>query len=128
MLIVVVLPAPLGPNKPKNSVSFTLKDIESVAKRMLEDHDLDNILLTRSADGMSLFNATETHHFPTFVSEVVDITGAGDTVVAALAYGVGLGLDQATIITFANSAAGVVVSKVGTSNVSLDEIQAHDSI
>ena len=110
------------------AVLDTDQNIESVAKRMLEDHDLDNILLTRSADGMSLFNATETQHFPTSVSEVVDITGAGDTVVAALAYGVALGLDQATIIAFANSAAGVVVSKVGTSNASLDEIQAHDSV
>ncbi|HES75431.1 MAG TPA: bifunctional D-glycero-beta-D-manno-heptose-7-phosphate kinase/D-glycero-beta-D-manno-heptose 1-phosphate adenylyltransferase HldE, partial [bacterium] len=86
---------------------------------------LDALLVTRSERGMSLLQqGCAPLHLPTLAREVFDVTGAGDTVVAVLAAGLaaGLALPQATVL--ANLAAGVVVGKLGTASVSLDELRA----
>jgi D-beta-D-heptose 7-phosphate kinase/D-beta-D-heptose 1-phosphate adenosyltransferase len=76
-------------------------------------------LITRSEEGMSLFER-DTHkeikvtHIPTAAKKVYDVTGAGDTVIAAitLAHAAGASLEDAAVI--ANHAAGIVVGEVGT--------------
>jgi D-beta-D-heptose 7-phosphate kinase/D-beta-D-heptose 1-phosphate adenosyltransferase len=86
---------------------------------------LDALLITRSERGMTLLERGQPPlHLPTQAREVFDVTGAGDTVVAVLAAGLaaGLGLPQATAL--ANLAAGIVVGKLGTASVSLDELRA----
>ncbi len=86
---------------------------------------LDALLITRSERGMTLLERDQPPlHLPTRAREVFDVTGAGDTVVAVLATGLaaGLGLPQATAL--ANLAAGVVVGKLGTATVSLEELRA----
>jgi D-beta-D-heptose 7-phosphate kinase/D-beta-D-heptose 1-phosphate adenosyltransferase len=86
---------------------------------------LDALLITRSERGMTLLERGQAPlHLPTQAREVFDVTGAGDTVVAVLAAGLaaGLGLPQATAL--ANLAAGIVVGKLGTACVSLDELRA----
>lgn len=88
------------------------------------------VLLTRSEKGMSYYPVTgEVLHFPARAREVFDVSGAGDTVVAALAVmlACGAGIDGA--IRFANDAAGVVVGKAGTATVTVQEVaeaRAHD--
>ena len=98
-------------------------ELYSAAKSLLNESQVKHCLLTRSEKGMSLITPTDKYDFSTKVIEVSDVTGAGDTVVSALALGVALGCDQNDIIEFANHAAGVVVSKLGTATASLKEIQ-----
>lgn len=84
---------------------------------------LDNLLITRSEAGMSLFSGSgRTIHIPTVAREVFDVTGAGDTVLATLACGVAGGMDLADAARLANTAAGIAVAKLGTSVVTPAEI------
>lgn len=82
-----------------------------------------DILLTRSEKGMSLFRReAPPHHIAAQAREVFDVSGAGDTVVGALALGLACGLDAETAMAIANAAAGLVVAKRGTATVSRAEI------
>lgn len=71
------------------------------------------VLITRGEEGMSLFGKKTVVHIPTYARHVYDVTGAGDTVIAAftLAYSSGATMEQAALI--ANHAAGIVVGEVG---------------
>lgn len=71
------------------------------------------VVLTRGKDGMTIFSGTEIHEVPTFAKKVFDVTGAGDTVIAAISLGVAANLPLVQSCTLANFAAGVVVGKVG---------------
>ena len=85
---------------------------------------LEALLVTRGEQGVTLLQKGQpAHHQPTRALEVYDVTGAGDTVSAALGCGIaaGLGLRDATLL--ANLAAGVVVGKLGTATASIDEIR-----
>ena len=75
--------------------------------------EIDNIVLTRGADGMTLITRDEVLHSPAVAREVFDVTGAGDTVIATLAAGITAGLDWPAALHIANAAAGIVVGKVG---------------
>ncbi len=96
------------------------------AQRLLEELDINALLVTRSEHGMSLIsnNQHNTFHLPAIARETIDVTGAGDTVIATLAATLAAGesLDQAVIL--ANVAASIVVSKLGTATVSSPELQA----
>lgn len=92
-----------------------------LAATMRGDLNLDALLLTRSEEGMTLFDAAGRHHVPAEAREVFDVTGAGDTVIAALAALVGAGVPLPHAVPWANRAASVVVGKFGTASVSYDE-------
>jgi D-beta-D-heptose 7-phosphate kinase/D-beta-D-heptose 1-phosphate adenosyltransferase len=84
---------------------------------------LQHLLITRSEEGMSLFSKTgDIVHIPTVAREVFDVSGAGDTVLAALAVGIASGLNMADAARLANVAAGIAVGKLGTSIVTPQEI------
>jgi rfaE bifunctional protein kinase chain/domain len=83
------------------------------------------LLLTRSEDGMTLFEGQNVNSIPAQTREVADVTGAGDTVIATLGVMVACGLDLLPAITIANQAAGLVVSKFGTASLGYDEL--HES-
>ncbi|MEO6745832.1 MAG: D-glycero-beta-D-manno-heptose-7-phosphate kinase [Caldimonas sp.] len=89
-----------------------------------ESLDLDAVLLTRSEDGMSLFDAAGHVRVPAEAREVFDVTGAGDTVIATLAAMLACGLDLRTALPIANRAGGIVVGKFGTASVTYDELFA----
>lgn len=98
----------------------TLQEAASILMSMVE---LENLLVTRSEEGMTLFSGNgETVHIPTVAREVFDVTGAGDTVLALLAFGVAGGLSLAEAARLANLAAGIAVGKLGTSVVTPAEI------
>lgn len=81
------------------------------------------LLVTRSEDGMSLIRPNcKAVHLPTYAREVYDVTGAGDTVIGTLGTCLAAGLDIVTACEYANSAAGIVVGKIGTSTVSPQEL------
>jgi rfaE bifunctional protein kinase chain/domain len=82
-----------------------------------------NILITRGEKGMSLFGLDNSvRHISTVAKEVYDVTGAGDTVVAAISLAIASGAELGEAAIIANHAAGITVGKVGTSTVSVDEI------
>ncbi|GAB4206868.1 MAG: bifunctional D-glycero-beta-D-manno-heptose-7-phosphate kinase/D-glycero-beta-D-manno-heptose 1-phosphate adenylyltransferase HldE [Tibeticola sp.] len=86
--------------------------------------DLQALLITRSERGMLLLERGRAPlALPARAREVYDVTGAGDTVVAVLAAGLAQGLRLAEATPLANLAAGIVVGKLGTATVSLDELQ-----
>jgi rfaE bifunctional protein kinase chain/domain len=98
------------------------EQLATICKNIRESYEIENVLLTRSEHGMTLFNKDGRTHFDTQAKTVVDVTGAGDTVVAALAFGLANSLTMHESIKLANKAAGIVVSKLGTSTVSFDEL------
>ena len=81
------------------------------------------VLITRGEEGMSLFERDRITHIPTVARHVYDVTGAGDTVIAAftLAHASGATLREAAII--ANHAAGIVVGEVGTAVVTPEKLR-----
>jgi rfaE bifunctional protein kinase chain/domain len=85
---------------------------------------LDALLLTRSEEGMSLFDAAGHMQIPAQAREVFDVTGAGDTVIATLAAMMAGGLSLREAMPVANRAGGIVVGKFGTASVSYDELAA----
>jgi len=84
------------------------------------------LLITRGPDGMSLFEPSgRVTHIPAANRlEVFDVSGAGDTVVAAVTLGLAAGIDLLSAARLANYAAGVAVRKMGTATVSLEELKA----
>lgn len=98
-------------------------DLLEVARRLSEACDGAALLITRGAQGMSLFVGPDRFDVPARARDVYDVTGAGDTVVAMLAVALGRGVPLPEAVTLANAAAGVVVGKIGTSTVSLAEIE-----
>lgn len=96
------------------------------AQLALTHANADAILVTRSQDGMTLVRKTDgaphTDHFPARALEVFDVSGAGDTVLAALGLAIASGADLATASGIANAAAGLVVAKVGTAVVYPNEL------
>lgn len=102
----------------------TDQEIVTAARALLHQYQIQQMVITRSAQGMTLVDAQGTvDHVPTHALEVFDVSGAGDTVLAMLsaAYAVNVPLPQA--MQLSNIAAGIVVSKVGTATTTLAEIQ-----
>ena len=86
--------------------------------------NLQALLVTRSEEGMTLFDAQGELHVPTVAREVFDVTGAGDTVIATLATMAAAGLSLRDAVPIANRAAGIVVGKFGTATVNYNELFA----
>jgi rfaE bifunctional protein kinase chain/domain len=95
-----------------------------LAQTLRQDLKLDALLLTRSEEGMSLFDAQGVLHVPAVAREVFDVTGAGDTVIATLASLMGAGLSMREALPWANKAGGIVVGKFGTASVTFQELSA----
>jgi rfaE bifunctional protein kinase chain/domain len=87
--------------------------ILEVGQALRERVQAENIIITRGKEGMSLIGSGEAVHMPTFARQVFDVTGAGDTVIAALAMAHVAGFSLPEACVFGNVAAGVVVGKVG---------------
>lgn len=89
--------------------------IRAAALDLIETHGLGGILVTRSADGMTLISSDgDHHHLAAETREVFDVSGAGDTVVATVAALIASGADTKDAACVANTAAGIVVGKIGT--------------
>lgn len=101
----------------------TRDGIEEAGRRILSSIDCRAVLITRGEEGMSLFTEDgQVNHIPAAAREVYDVTGAGDTVIAALTLAIASGASMVEAAVLANHAAGVVVGKVGTATVSCEEL------
>ena len=96
---------------------------ESLAADLRARYGIERLLVTRGPKGMALFSPGEAPVYcRTAAREVADVSGAGDTAIAALAASVGKGLPWAESMYLANAAAGVATGKMGTAPVSLAEL------
>jgi D-beta-D-heptose 7-phosphate kinase/D-beta-D-heptose 1-phosphate adenosyltransferase len=103
-----------------------LADDESLragGARLLEEIEAESVLITLGKDGMALFEGEGTMlRIPAEERTVYDVTGAGDTVVSVVGLGLAAGLTRRQAVEIANIAAGIVVSKIGTATVTVQEI------
>lgn len=99
-------------------------ELQVKAQNLRTQLKLDAVLLTRSDEGMTLFDAEGALHASTQALEVFDVTGAGDTVIATLATLVAAGMTLRQAMPYANKAGGIVVGKFGTATASYEELFA----
>ena len=98
-------------------------DLNTVAKALLEQSMAKYVLITRSEEGMTLFDREQTRQdFRVESREVKDVTGAGDTVLAMMVMGMGNGLCPSICTQLANVAASLAVQKMGCARVTLSQI------
>ena len=104
-----------------------IKDTESLelaCRKLKEITACESIIVTMSEEGIALFAEDKLTVIPTRSIGVIDVTGAGDTVLASLAVALASGYTLYNACDFANHAAAVVVSKVGSATATMDEINA----
>lgn len=100
-------------------------DILEKAQGMINTLSLEALLITLSENGMLLIDANgEHHHFNALAKEVYDVTGAGDTVIATLACAMAKGSSLKEAAFLANSAASIVVGKLGASQISCLDLKS----
>ncbi len=97
--------------------------LEQAGQRLVRDLELAFLAFSRGSDGVSVLSSDRATTIPTEAQEVFDVSGAGDTMVALLAAGLANGLAPVEAARLANLAAGIVVGKVGTVPVHLDELR-----
>jgi rfaE bifunctional protein kinase chain/domain len=100
----------------------TEAQLEERAQQLRQSNHFDGVLLTRSEEGMSLFDSAGQIKVPAQAREVFDVTGAGDTVIATLAAMLSCGMSLRDAMPIANRAGGIVVGKFGTATVSYEEL------
>jgi len=116
----------LTPNKKEASIATGVKIQDKISllnalKQLKSDCNLSFSLITLSDEGIAYLDKNLKIH-PTVAREVFDVTGAGDTVIASLGYAIAANLNIDEAVQFANLAAGVVVGKIGSATVTIDEI------
>ncbi|MDO8517649.1 MAG: bifunctional heptose 7-phosphate kinase/heptose 1-phosphate adenyltransferase [Nanoarchaeota archaeon] len=112
----------ITPNTKEGIEMSNGRNAEEIGK-ILQKELNSNILLTRGEEGMTLFEKEKIYHLPTKAREVYDVTGAGDSVVAAVALSLASGLNLEKSSFLANHVAGIVVGKPGTATASRRELE-----
>ncbi len=121
----------LTPNKKEAILATNIeindaKSLEQALLKLKSECDLGISLITLSEDGIATLDK-EVATFPTVAKEVFDVTGAGDTVIASIAFALCAGKSIQEAAAFANLAAGVVVGKIGSATVSISEIEEYEA-
>jgi len=98
--------------------------LERKATALRSELGLQALVVTRSEEGMSVFDADGHYRLPAQAREVFDVTGAGDTVIATFAALMACGVAIRRSAELANKAGGIVVARFGTAEVSYDELLA----
>ena len=98
------------------------EEVVKAAMRVIEEHNIETILTTRSEKGISHISKKHVCHAPTQTQEVYDVSGAGDTVVSTIALTINSKLAIEERLYLANVTAGIVVGKIGTATVSTEEL------
>jgi D-beta-D-heptose 7-phosphate kinase/D-beta-D-heptose 1-phosphate adenosyltransferase len=118
----------LTPNRKEASLASGVEivddaSLEKAAERIMAAAGLDKLLITLGKNGMALFEtARPVYRIATRARQVYDVSGAGDTVLSVLGLALGLGASFQESTKMANAAAGIVVGKIGTAPVSIDEL------
>lgn len=102
----------------------TETELVSKGEQLLAEHNWKALLVTRGEHGMTLLRPAQPElHLPALAREVFDVTGAGDTVIGTLASVLATGSSIEEAVSLANTAAGIVVVKLGTATVSAHELK-----
>ncbi|MBP7653081.1 D-glycero-beta-D-manno-heptose-7-phosphate kinase [Candidatus Dependentiae bacterium] len=117
----------MTPNKKEaaegSKISITdEKSLYKAGNKILKDLNIDALLITRSEEGMSLFQKNEIFNIPTEATEVYDVTGAGDTVISVMALSLSAGADFKCSSILSNIAAGEVVKELGATAISRNKL------
>ena len=120
----------LTPNKKEAMMAtgIDIRDDETLTQALTQlknGLELDYSIITLSEDGLGLLN-DKVKIIPTVAREVFDVTGAGDTVIASLGVALSSGMSIEEACDFSNKAAAVVVAKVGSATVTLNEIEEYE--
>lgn len=99
------------------------EDIINKGRALLTQYHIDTLLVTRGEEGMTLIQQQQVLHFPAYAREVLDVTGAGDTVISMLGTAVAANMDLPEATALANLAASIAVGKLGAAIVSTPELQ-----
>ena len=107
----------ITPNTGETEVALGQKlesdeDFEMAGKKICSTFNIKACLITRGSDGMSLIRQKNIIHLKSEAKEIFDVSGAGDTVIAAMATGLLTGSDYKKVLEFSNVAAGIVVGHV----------------
>ena len=121
----------LTPNRKEASIASKIeikdrKSLKKAIKKLKKELNLRVSIITLSEEGIALFDK-KLQIFPTLAKEVFDVTGAGDTVLASLAFALTLENSIEEAIKFANLSAGVVVGKIGSATATIEEIEEYQS-
>lgn len=95
---------------------------DAKAHAFLQASGIESLLLTQAADGMTLYTPDATLHQPAENSAPVDVSGAGEAAIAAYAVALAKGYSYAECLRYASRAAGVAISRQGTTIVSAEEL------
>ncbi len=106
------------------NIADKLESTDRVGQLLMEGIQSEQMVVTLGSAGMKLFEKGQVHHMPTFAQNVFDVTGAGDTVIAAMALALAAGWSLEKACYLANFAAGVVVGKVGCVPCEIKDLQA----
>tara|TARA_B100000287_G_C20660606_1_gene789993 strand:- start:85 stop:1023 length:939 start_codon:yes stop_codon:yes gene_type:complete len=98
-------------------------DIEKYGRELLKRYDIENIIVTRAEKGISLINNSNIIHAPTSNKKVYDVTGAGDTVIATIAFCLFEKVNLKESLHWANKAASVVIRKIGANPITYDDLK-----
>jgi len=99
--------------------------VHRAGKKLLRKLRLKSLVVTRGEEGMSLFHDTgQVIDIPTVAKEVYDVTGAGDTVISAIACGLATGASLHAAALIANFAAGIVIGEIGTASATMAQVAA----
>lgn len=99
------------------------QSLNDACRSIYSKYPFQTIIITLSEDGVAIFQNQELKIIPTKAKEIFDVTGAGDTFLAALAFGINIGYDIYTACEFANNASAIVISKHGCSTTNFNEIE-----
>ena len=113
----------ITPNAKEALAITNIEKAEIAGKIIAKRYKIKNVLITKGSQGMTLCYGNKIINISVFSKEVYDVTGAGDTVVSVLAISLSSGFSLVEAAYISNVAAGIVVGKVGTSTVSLKELQ-----
>lgn len=107
-----------------SGVSYNgLESLIKIGEKISNDYNTDNVVITCGKEGAFFYNKERYKMVPTFAKEVYDVTGAGDTFLAALTLSLASNFNLEEALTIANHAAGIKVGKVGVAAISLDELK-----
>jgi len=119
----------LTPNKKEASLATNMdikseKDLFAAGNKIMDKVKLERLIITCGKDGMVLFeNGKDPYIIESKARQIFDVSGAGDTAISFLGLGLAIGANFKDSAIIANTAAGIVVAKIGTATVSIDELR-----
>jgi rfaE bifunctional protein kinase chain/domain len=99
-----------------------ITELRNAAKTIFEQTETTYLIVTLSEEGMAIVTERSSKLLPVKATEVFDVTGAGDTVIATIAYFVAAGLSVEEACELANHAAAIVIRHIGSATTTVDQV------